>query len=110
MKLTIKPTEIPFTVGATVWVNQACGELDQYPYFQATIIQIILDGSLTNSMVIRHPGNTHELVISNGIYDLKPVGAYSQLKRVTTTVDFLVSQTIIFQTEKELLAYTTGRV
>lgn len=105
MKLTIKPIEIPFTIGATVWVNQVCGKLDQYPYFQATIVQIILDGSLTNSIVIRHPGNVHELLISSGIYDLKPVGAYSKLDRMTATVEFLVPQRVLFETERELVTY-----
>lgn len=105
MKLTLKPQEIPFTVGATVWVNQACKETDQYAYYQAIIIQVILNGSLTNSIVIRHPGNLHELTISDGIYDLKPVGVFSQCERQTATVDFLVPQTVLFQTQEELLAH-----
>ncbi|NID13463.1 hypothetical protein [Fibrivirga algicola] len=105
MKLSLKPVEIPFTIGAAVWVNQACGDLDQYPYFQATIIQIILDGSLTNSIVIRQTGDIHELVISSGIYDLRPIGLYDKESRVTATVNFIGPQNILFQTEKELLAY-----
>jgi len=105
MKLTLKPVEIPFTIGATVWVNQACGDLNQYSYFQANIIQIILDGSLTNSIVIRHTGDIHELLFSNGIYDLKPIGIYDKQSRLTATVNFIGPQNMLFQTEEELLAY-----
>ncbi|RYF74029.1 MAG: hypothetical protein EOO39_09305 [Cytophagaceae bacterium] len=107
MRLTIKPIEIPFTIGATVWVNQACGDTNQYPYFEATIIQIILDGTLTNSIVIRHPGTIHELLISSGIYDLKPIGAYSKLDRITAKVEFLTLQKVLFQTEGELVTYAS---
>ncbi|MEZ0611030.1 hypothetical protein ACAW74_21130 [Fibrella sp. WM1] len=105
MHLTIKPQEIPFTIGATVWVNQTCGGTNEYPYFQATIVQIILNGNLNNSMVLRQSGDTHELLISDGIYDLKPVGAYNHLGRQTTTVDFLMPQKKLFQTEQELITY-----
>lgn len=92
-------------VGDTVWVDQACGDTDQYPYFQAKIIQIILDGSLTNSIVIRERTEVHDLMISNGIYDMKPLGDRAGLKRIAVIVDFLGPRRSLFLTEKELIDY-----
>lgn len=103
MKLSINPAEIPFAIGDTVWVNQPCGETNQYPYFQAQIIQIILDGTLTNSMVIRKRGVAHELLISSGVYDLNPTGDYERFDRVTVSVDFLTPQRTLFANEASLL-------
>ncbi|WP_128543065.1 hypothetical protein [Larkinella soli] len=108
MKLSLKPVDIPFLIGDTVWVNQFCGVDSQYPYFEAKIIQIILDGSLSNSIVIRHRNETHELVVSNGIYDLKPQGSTKGLPRMSISVEFLRPQSSLFATEKELLDYRNG--
>lgn len=105
MKLSIKPGQIPFMIGDTVWVNQACGETNQYPYFQATVIQIILDGTLTNSIVIRQRSDNHELLISSGIYDLKPLGVCARLGRVIASVDLLNDQKTLFSSETDLLTY-----
>ncbi|RYF68907.1 MAG: hypothetical protein EOO39_18575 [Cytophagaceae bacterium] len=103
MKLSLKPVEIPFLIGDTVWVDQFCGDEDQYSYFQAEIIQIILDGSLANSVVIRQRHEVHEVVVSSGIYDFKPTGAQKGLPRVTMTIGFIQPQTSLFATESELL-------
>ena len=92
-------------VGDTVWANQACGDQNQYPYFQGKINQIILDGSLSNSVVIRDRTDLHELRISNGIYDLKPMGHHTDLTRITVIVDFLGEQKSLFRTEAELVNY-----
>lgn len=108
MRIVLTPTEIPFKVGDTVWANQACGDNNQYPYFQAKIIQIILDGSLTNSIVIRERTDQHNLVISNGIYDLKPFGNHVGLARITMIVDFLTEQKSLFQTEEAVANYQHG--
>ncbi|MGM9510163.1 hypothetical protein ACS5NO_20680 [Larkinella sp. GY13] len=105
MKLSLRPVEIPFLIGDTVWVNQFCGEANEYPYFQAKIIQIILDGSIGNSIVIRHRREIHELVVSSGIYDLKPSGDRDGLPRISITVEFLSPQKSLFETEKDLLDY-----
>lgn len=105
MKLNLTPVEVPFMVGDTVWVNQFSGAMNQYPYFQGKIIQIILNGSLNNSTVIRDRRDIHELVISSGIYDLKPTGAQDGLPRVSVLIGFISPQTILFSTEKKLLDY-----
>lgn len=105
MKIALTPTDIPFMVGDIVWANQACGNQNQYPYFQGRIKQIILDGSLTNSIVIRDRTEVHELRISNGIYDLKPVGDHHELSRITVIVDFFGEQKSLFQTEAEVVSY-----
>lgn len=60
MLLTVKPIEVPFAVGDTVWVDQRFGATNEFSFFQATIMPIILDGSLTNTLVIRQPKETHE--------------------------------------------------
>ncbi|RYE13148.1 MAG: hypothetical protein EOP45_21675 [Sphingobacteriaceae bacterium] len=77
MKLTLTPTEVPFAVGDTVWVDQSFGATHEFPFFQGIIMQIILDGSLANSLVIRQRSKTHELTITNAVYGLKPVGDHA---------------------------------
>lgn len=106
MKLSLKPVEIPFAVGETVWVDQSTHpDADRRVSFQARIVQIILDGSLTNSIVIRKPGATHEVAISNAIYDLKPTGENSDLPRVSVDVSLLAPQESLFETQNEMLDY-----
>jgi hypothetical protein len=109
MKLSLRPVEIPFMIGDTVWVDQFCGDTNQYPYFQAQIIQIILDGSLANSVVIRQRHEVHDIVVSSGIYDLKPSGVQKGLPRVTLTIGFLEPQVTLFETEADLLSHRMGK-
>ncbi|MBD2753939.1 hypothetical protein [Spirosoma validum] len=105
MKLTLKPVDIPFMVGDTVWVDQPCGAANEFPYFQGIIMQIILDGSLTNTLVIRNRVETHELVITNAIYGLKPIGDHTGMARVNVNVQLIPLQTNLFATKIQLLAY-----
>lgn len=90
-------------VGDTVWVNQSNGGIDQRSDFQAKIIQIILDGSLTNSIVIRKRTEVHDLAISSAIYDLKPSGDDEGSPRVSIDVPLIGDQTKLFETQKQML-------
>jgi hypothetical protein len=103
MKLTLKPTELPFGVGDTVWVDQPFGATHEFPFFQGIIMQIILDGSLANSLVIRHRGDSHELIIDSAIYSLKPIGEHDGSPRVNVNVQLLPPQKNLFATKEELL-------
>ena len=105
MKLSLRPTDIPFMVGDVVWVNQPYSEPHNQPYFQGKIVQIILDGSLAHTSVIRHRQPAHELVISSGTYDLKPVGDHDGLPRVILKVNFLPPEACLFASKEELLDY-----
>ena len=105
MRLTLKPVEVPFQVGDTVWVNQPYSATHQPPYFQARIIQIILDGSLNNTTVIRQRRDAHELVVSSAVYDLKLVGNQDGLPRITITVSLIPLQPTLFETKQALLDY-----
>ena len=67
MKLMLRPVDIPFMVGDLVWVAQPCGDTNPQPYFQGQIMQIILDGSLKHTTVIRQRKEIHELIISSGV-------------------------------------------
>ena len=102
MKLTLKPVDIPFKVGDTVWVDQPFGTTNEFPYFQGTIMQIILDGSLASTLVIRHREEVHELVVSGAVYGLKPVGNHAGLARVNVNVQFTPPVKILFETEEAL--------
>lgn len=79
MRLTLRPVEIPFKVGDTLWVNPSIGASNEFPYFQAIIMQIILDGSFIQTLVIRHRGQLYELIVSSAIYSVKPVGQQLEL-------------------------------
>ncbi|GAB3902247.1 hypothetical protein [Spirosoma agri] len=103
MKLTLKPTEVPFAVGDTVWVDQPYGSVHEFASFQATIMQIILDGGMANTLVIRKPQENHELVITNAIYGMKPVGEHAGSARVNVNVQLLPSEEKLFATQQELL-------
>lgn len=105
MRLTLRPVEIPFTVGDTVWVNQSIGASNEFPYFQAIIMQIILDGSFIQTLVIRHRGQTHELIVSSAIYSVKPVGQQAGSPRVNVSVHLDPLQKNLFVTREELLDY-----
>ena len=103
MKLTLKPTEVPFAVGDTVWVDQPYGAVHEFASFQATIMQIMLDGSLANSLVVRKPTETHELVVGSAIYGVKPVGEHAGDPRVNVNVQLLPIESKLFATQAELI-------
>ena len=103
MKLTLRPTEVPFMVGDTVWVDQPFGATHEFPFFQGIIMQIILDGSLANSLVIRQRSETHELTITNAVYGLKPVGDHAGSARVNVNVQLIPPRQNLFETKEELL-------
>jgi hypothetical protein len=105
MKLTLRPTELPFTVGDTVWVDQPYGPVNEFPFFQGTIMQIILDGSLANTLVIRKPGDIHELKVGSAIYGMKPTGAHAGSPRVNVNVQLIPLEENLFATKEELLAH-----
>lgn len=105
MKLTLSPAELPFAVGDTVWVDQPYGPTHEFPFFQGTIMQIILDGNLTNTLVIRQPKETHELTVTTAIYGLKPVGEHAGSPRVNVNVQLNPLQTKLFATKEELATY-----
>ncbi|SFE89393.1 hypothetical protein [Spirosoma endophyticum] len=105
MKLTLKPTELPFTVGDSVWVDQPFGLTHEFPFFQGTIMQIILDGSLANTLFVRQRTDTHELVVSSAIYGLKPMEEHTGSPRVNVNIQLLPLQKKFFATKKELLDY-----
>jgi len=103
MKLTLKPIEVPFKVGDTVWVDQPFGATNEFPFFQGIIMQIILDGSLANTLLIRKPEETHGLAITTAVYGLKPVGEHAGLPRVNVNVQLLPLRTSLFATKEELM-------
>lgn len=105
MKLTLRPVEIPFKVGDTVWVDQPFGATNEFPFFQGTIMQIILDGSLANTLLIRESKETHELAVTTAVYGLKPVGDHAGSPRVNVNIQLLPLRTSFFETKQELLDY-----
>ncbi|GAB4017058.1 hypothetical protein [Spirosoma koreense] len=105
MKLTLRPTEIPFAVGDTVWVDQPFGATNEFPFFQGTIMQIILDGSLANTLLIRQHTDTHELAVNSAIYGLKPIGEHIGSPRVNVNIQLLPLQEKLFATKEGLLDY-----
>gem|GEM_PF-4418122 len=92
-------------VGDTVWVDQPFGPLNEFPYFQGIIMQIILDGSLANTLVIRNRVETHELVINRAVYGLKPTGEHAGSPCVNVNVELIPGQTNLFDTEQAIKAY-----
>jgi hypothetical protein len=104
MKLTLKPVEVPFMVGDLVWVAQPAGKTNPQPYFQGQVMQIILDGSLKHTVVVRQRKEVHELLISNAIYDLKPVGDHAGVARISVDVELFADDKTLFATKEELLA------
>lgn len=109
MKLSLQPREVPFMVGDTVWVNQSDGKANQQPDYQAKIIQIILDGKLTNSLVVRQREDNHVLTITTAIYDLKPTGDDDGMKRQTIEVSLESDQTNLFETKEGMLDYQSRK-
>lgn len=119
MTLSMKPIDTPFRVGETVFVNipyssLATTETSEWAndkgYFEASIVRIFLEG-LKPLSVISEAKDNHELVITNIIYDLKPLGKHKKCNRVPVTVDVHSESTLLFATEKELLGdYNTESV
>ena len=105
MKLSLRPTELPFMIGDTVWVDQPFGATNEFPYFQGTIMQIILDGSLANTLLIRQRTDTHELAVGSAIYGLKPTGEHTGLPRLNVNIQLLPLQEKFFATKQEVLDY-----
>ena len=105
MKLTLKPVELPFMIGDTVWIDQPLGPTNEFPFFQGIITQIILDGSLSNSLLIRNRKETHELVITTAIYSLRPVGDHAGWGRVNVNIQLFPLRTSLFETREELITY-----
>lgn len=102
MKLTLKPAEVPFAIGDTVWVDQPYGLVHEFAFFQGTIMQIILDGGLSNTLLIRQRQDTHELVVGSAVYGFKPVGEHAGEPRVNVNVQLIPFQQKLFATKKEL--------
>jgi hypothetical protein len=105
MKLAVKPLDVPFFVGDTIWVAQSCGGVNPPPYFQGEILQIILDGSLMSTTVIHQREESHDLVISSAVYDVQPVGVHTGVQRVSIQVGLFAQQEMLFGTEKEVQDY-----
>ena len=105
MYLTLKPVEVPFMIGDTVWVDQPFGATHEFPFFQGIIMQIILDGSLANTLVIRQRAETHELIVGSAIYGLKPVGDHEGMPRVNVTVQLIPYRKIFFETREEIIDF-----
>lgn len=105
MQLSLRPIELPFAVGDTVWVDQPYGPTHEFPFFQGTIMQIILDGSLANTLVIRQPKEMHELIVASAIYGLKPVGDHAGSPRVNVNVQIVPTEEKFFATKEELLEH-----
>ncbi|SFE88966.1 hypothetical protein [Spirosoma endophyticum] len=105
MKLSLTPVDVPFKVGDTVWVDQPFGATHEFPYFQGVIMQIILDGSLANTLVTRQPEEKHALSITNAIYGLKPIGDHAGSPRVNVNVQLIPLQISLFETKDQLMEH-----
>ncbi|MEZ0610463.1 hypothetical protein ACAW74_18255 [Fibrella sp. WM1] len=113
MKVTLKPLEIPFRVGDTVFVNLPYSSLntseqsyllDDKSYFEATIVRIFLQG-LQSPTVVATSKEFHELAITNLVYDLKLVEGTKGNNRVPLVVDLASTRKLLFATEQELTNY-----
>ncbi len=91
-------------VGDLVWVAQPCGDTNPQPYFQGQIMQIILDGSLKHTTVIRQRKEIHELLISSAVYDLKPVGDHEGVARTSVDIELFTTIQTLFANKEDLLA------
>jgi hypothetical protein len=72
--------------------------MHEFPFFQGTIMQIILDGSLANTLVIRQQTDVHELIVTSAIYGLKPVGDHIGSPRVNVNAQLIPFQETLFAT------------
>ncbi|GAA4450431.1 hypothetical protein GCM10023189_11060 [Nibrella saemangeumensis] len=105
MKISLKFQEVPFLVGDTVWIAQPYEVTEQTSYFQGEIIQIILDGSLMSTSAVRLRAENYELVMSQVIYDIKPLGDHAGMPRVSVNVALSPGQKTLFRTRAELLVH-----
>ncbi|MBN8820705.1 MULTISPECIES: hypothetical protein [unclassified Spirosoma] len=111
MTITFTPIEIPFKVGATVFVNQEHGQRlstsngPVYPYFEAKIERIFFDGRLEEMSVIDQPVDTYELKVATAVYELKPIGPYQDLVKMPLRLKLPIKEPKLFGTEQELKAY-----
>ncbi|MBN8821560.1 MULTISPECIES: hypothetical protein [unclassified Spirosoma] len=111
MTITFTPIELPFKVGATVYVNQEHGQRRQdekgptYPYFEAQIERIFFDGRLEEMSVIDQPVDVYELKVATAVYELKPIGNYSDLVKMPLKLKLPVKEPKLFGSEQELLDY-----
>ncbi|GAB3503622.1 hypothetical protein GCM10027341_33040 [Spirosoma knui] len=111
MLISFKTIELPFKVGDTVFVNQPHSgrrseeEGEPYPYFEAEIIRIFLDGRLEELTVIAEPVDTYELEVKTAVYELKPVGDYSDLVRMPLSISLPIKEPKLFKSEEDLLDY-----
>lgn len=102
MRLTLKPVEVPFMVGDIVIVNQPYeNKANGQSYFQAQIMQIMLDGSIRNTSVVRVRQEVHQLVISSAMYDMKPLGEHQGLPRKLVEVQLLPLEKVLFSSQEE---------
>ncbi|QMW03167.1 hypothetical protein [Spirosoma foliorum] len=111
MQIFFNTINLPFKVGDTVFVNKEHGSHlpDKtgpiYPYFEAEIARIFFDGRLEELSVIAEPLDSYELEVKNVIYELKPVGNYSDLVRMPLRMTLPIKEPILFPSEQELLDY-----
>lgn len=113
MKLVLKPVETPFNVGDIVFVNlpysslsttESTDRANDQGYFEASIVRIFLEG-LKPLSIVAEPKDTHELIITNIIYDLKPGGIHKGSNRVALNIDVESKSVLLFSTEKALKDY-----
>ena len=90
-------------VGDLVWVGQPCGNTNTQPYFQGQIMQIILDGSLKHTTVVRQRKEIHELIISTVVYDLKPVGDHAGVPRVGVEIELFSTIETLFASREAMM-------
>lgn len=111
--LTLRPVKTPFRVGETVYVNIPYSSLattetgewaNDQGYFEAIIVRIFLEG-LKPLSVLSEAKAEHELMITNLIYDLRPMGKHEGCGRVALNIDVESKSILLFDTEEELLGY-----
>ncbi|GAB4017069.1 hypothetical protein EXU85_19840 [Spirosoma sp. KCTC 42546] len=111
MTITFTPIELPFKVGDIVFVNQEHGQRlankkgPTYPYFQAQIERIFFDGRLEEMSVIDQPLDTYELKVATTVYELKPIGIYSDLVKMPLKLTLPIKEPKLFATEQDLKDY-----
>ena len=112
MQIFLNPIELPFKVGDIVFVNQEHGERlpqkkgPRFPYFQAEIARIFFDGRLEELTVISEPVDSFQMEIKTVVYELKPIGQYSDLVRMPLRLSLPIKEPKLFPSEAELLEYT----
>lgn len=111
MQIFLNPIELPFKVGDIVFVNHEHGERlpekkgPRFPYFQAEIARIFFDGRLEELTVISEPVDSFQMEIKTVVYELKPIGQYSDLVRMPLRLSLPIKEPKLFPSEADLLAY-----